>query len=236
MRIIVFFLISIVSFPWGTLSAKTLLIEVRGMQIWSNVEVWTWDRRIDLIQDIVHSIFFPFSYTWLSVLLDKEQYEPRAKIRGKNIIVSSHILQNGEFLKLFIHELAHFIDLYFLRATDLHTDPSHEFYRISWQSPYVKHNDAGIASFVSGYAASNQYEDFAETMVWYIFHNDDFIDRAMKNDALRAKYMFFATHVFPHGEFQGTDFSVEVPPEYLWDTTKIPILLQKYLFFLRNSL
>ena len=96
----------------------------------------------------------------------------------------------------------------------------------------MKKSGISLASFVSGYAATNQYEDFAESFVWYIFHNEDFADRALRDDRVREKYLFFASAVFPNGQFQGTDFSLGVPPGYLWDTTKIPVLLQKYLYFL----
>lgn len=216
--------------------AKTLIVEPKQVPIWSNMNIDASDSRIDVMSQVLTSSFFPFSYSGLSVFLDQDQYEPRAKIRNKEIFLSPHILQTGEFLKLFVHELGHFVDLYILRASPDQSDPSREFYRISWNSAHVKHAQMGMSAFVSGYAASNQYEDFAESFVWYIFHNEDFMDRALRHEALREKYLFFATYVFPHGEFQATDFSVELPPEYLWDTTKTPILLQKYLFFLRNFL
>jgi hypothetical protein len=51
--------------------------------------------------------------------------------------------------------------------------------------------------FVSGYAAANQYEDFAESLVFYIFHNATFADRALRSESLRQKYLFFANSLFP---------------------------------------
>lgn len=89
---------------------------------------------------------------------------------------------------------------------------------------------------MSGYAATNQYEDFAESLVWYVFHNEDFADRALRNEMIRQKYLFFATQVFPGGAFQGTDFSRGRPPAYMWDTTKVSIQLEKYLYFLQISI
>jgi len=86
--------------------------------------------------------------------------------------------------------------------------------------------------FVSGYAATNQYEDFAESFVFYIFHNATFADRALRSESIRQKYLFFANTVFARGYFQGTDFSIGRVPSYVWDTTKIAYSLQKYLYFL----
>ncbi len=85
-------------------------------------------------------------------------------------------------------------------------------------------------SFISGYAATNQYEDFAESFTFYIFHNREFADRAMKNESLRQKYLFFSNSIFTGGAFVDTDFRIGKIPKYLWDTTKIPISVQKYLY------
>ncbi len=89
-----------------------------------------------------------------------------------------------------------------------------------------------MSAFVSGYAATNQYEDFAESLTFYIFHNDEFMERALKNDSLRQKYLFISNFVFPDGEFLDTNFGIGKVPNYLWDTTKLPISLKKYLYSL----
>ncbi len=54
----------------------------------------------------------------------------------------------------------------------------------------------------------------------------------MKNDSLRQKYLFFSRNVFTSGEFTDTDFRVGKIPGYIWDTTKVPISVQKYLYSL----
>jgi hypothetical protein len=65
-----------------------------------------------------------------------------------------------------------------------------------------------------------------------MFHNRVFEERAMRDDIMRAKYLFFQTTVFPTGAFVDTDFSLGKVPGYLWDTTKLSISLQKYLYSL----
>ena len=91
-----------------------------------------------------------------------------------------------------------------------------------------------MSSFITGYAATNQYEDFAESFTMYIFHNRTFEDRALANESIRRKYLFFQTVVFPNGYFVDTEFALGKVPAYNWDSTKIPISLQKYLYFLRG--
>ena len=85
---------------------------------------------------------------------------------------------------------------------------------------------------MSGYAATNKYEDFAESFTFYIFHNTYFADRALKNSSIREKYLFFSNNVFPSGQFTGKEFSTIRIPNYIWDTTKVPISLTKYLYSL----
>lgn len=190
------------------------------------------ERRVGIINKMFSSVYFPFSYSGLSVFIDSNQKEPRGQITGGNMKISSHIARDAEFVQLFTHELGHFIDIMILRGNQTSPDLSQDFYKISWQDVKTKKPSSKITDFVSGYGATNQYEDFAEAFVWYIFHNENFYERAMKNDILRQKYLFFADNIFVHGEFQGTDFSLGDMPSYIWDTTKTPIFLQKYLSFL----
>ncbi len=87
-------------------------------------------------------------------------------------------------------------------------------------------------SFVTGYAATNKYEDFAESFTFFVFHNRVFVDRAMRNESLRKKYLFLSEKVFPKNTFMDTNFSLGTVPPYSWDSTKIPISLKKYLYSL----
>ncbi len=152
---------------------------------------------------------------------------------GKKITLSSTILKEGEFVQLLLHEIGHYVDIYMLMNTAKHNDPSSLFYNISWQNKNTKKPNETIGSFISGYAATNQYEDFAESFTFYMFHNREFSDRALKNESLRQKYLFFAENVFTQGEFSDTDFGIGYVPSYFWDTTKISISVKKYLYSLK---
>ncbi len=195
----------------------------------SSVESPSIDKRKNIISTFLSYYSSVFSYRSLAILIDDKLVEPRGRIYGSRISLSSHVLKDGEFLKLFIHEFGHYIDLYFLTSA-AGRDASETFYGISWKDTTVKLPGEGLSSFVSGYAATNKYEDFAESFTFYIFHNTYFADRALKNESVRQKYLFLSNYIFPGGQFMGKDYSSTRIPSYIWDTTKVPISLQKYLY------
>jgi hypothetical protein len=63
-----------------------------------------------------------------------------------------------------------------------------------------------MTDFLSGYALTNKYEDFAESFTFYVFHNEDFRSRAQKNLMIARKYNFFRKYVFINTEFADTSF------------------------------
>ena len=188
--------------------------------------------RKRLIENVLDASVMGFWYSVLSIIIDANQREPRGKMQWHTITISWHIQKEGEFLKLLIHEIGHYVDIYILVGTTFSPDASNGFYDISWIGTSIKKSNETLSSFVSGYAASNRYEDFAESFVFYIFHNREFADRAVRNDSLRQKYLFFSENIFPTWVFVDTDFRIGKIPSYLWDTTKIPISVQKYLYSL----
>lgn len=198
--------------------------------------IGTWpliEPRKLLIQTVLRSNIMQFSYTALRIVLDTNQKEPRGKMQWHQITLSPSVPKDAEFIKLLVHEVSHYIDIFYLTSSlNGKEDPSQIFYRISWQDKSIKKPSETLAAFVSGYAATNQYEDFAESLTFYIFHNDEFMERALKNDSLRQKYLFLSNFVFPDGEFLDTNFGIGKVPGYLWDTTKLPISLKKYLYSL----
>jgi hypothetical protein len=175
-----------------------------------------------------------FSYSALRIVLDINQNEPRGKMQGHLITLSPHVSKDSEFIKLLVHEVSHYIDIYYLTSKNKKKDPSEIFYSISWAEPTTKKSSETLSAFVSGYAATNQYEDFAESVTFYIFHNDEFMERALKSDSLRKKYLFLSNFVFKNGEFLDTNFGIGKVPSYLWDTTKLPVSVKKYLYSLSN--
>jgi Putative zinc-binding metallo-peptidase len=152
--------------------------------------------RISTIRQILTSTALGWDYGSLAIIIDGFQREPRGRMRDGQISLSPYVARDTEFIQLFTHELAHYIDIYILAPKD-GRDVSDDFYHISWQSSSTKKSGQGVTDFVSGYASTNQYEDFAESAVLYIFHNAVFADRALRSESLRQKYLFFAGTVFP---------------------------------------
>ena len=146
-------------------------------------------------------------------------------------IVSS--LPESEGVKVFVHEFGHAVDIEYLVPRLLRSDASEEFYGISWQDIRVKLPKQTITNFVSGYAMTNKYEDFAESFGLYVFHNETFAARAQLDPIIARKYAFFQDRVFMNSEFVGTSFETAPLEKYLWDTTKPPISVAKYLQYIR---
>ena len=139
-----------------------------------------------------------------------------------------------ETMTVFVHEFAHFVDLYYLQKK-VNIDLSNKFYDISWESTKIMKENQSGKDFVSGYAMTNKYEDFAESFIYFVLHNDDFLKKAEGSIKLKAKYYFLQTYIFKGNKFLNTDFSFwnEIK-SYYRDITKIDINLEKFLQFLEK--
>lgn len=153
-------------------------------------------------------------------------------LSGKHVIILDGTVPDYEFRALLIHELGHITDLGCLEGTSgsltafrdgrdsmLSDDPSLSYYRISWESASQKRANTRPEDFVSGYAASDVFEDFAEGFVYYVLQREAFQARAKENRAVALKLRWF-------DRYFGSDFTVasslspwkeKVP----WDVTKL---------------
>ena len=171
----------------------------------------------------------------LKVELYKDKWNVRWKMKFHRIkLFWIEDMSFSEYLSVWIHEFAHFIDLYYFEKK-VFTDISDYFYIISWEStkvmkPWLKQSD-----FVSGYSMTNKYEDFAESFTYFILHNGDFLEKSKKSDLLKAKYDFFNKFLFRDNEFDNSDYSEwNKVKSYYRDITKIEFSLKKFLIFLKN--
>jgi hypothetical protein len=190
------------------------------------------DRIFQLLRANLLSKPFHDKVVPLAVTMDAERTEPRGQLSGNELILSATIPSDSENLKVLVHELGHVVDIHYLKP-GITKDVSNEFYAISWDSYKVKKRGAKLPDFVSGYALSNKYEDFAESFTFFVFHNDEFKKRSKKNSSLAAKYAFFSKRVFLKDEFASTSFASKPLKPYLWDSTKPAIDVKKYLFYLK---
>lgn len=145
-------------------------------------------------------------------------------------------MSDEEFLSVLIHEFAHYIDIYALPGSHF-GDESQKFYDISWESVSVMKKGLDGSDFVSGYAMTNKYEDFAESYTYYVLHNKDFSKKSQKSKILAKKYDFFKNYIFDKNMFFKENFSAwEEYKPYYWDVTKIPIDVKNFLQYLQKTL
>ncbi len=208
-------------------------IQVDPLTIVFNPDYVSIDNALlNRLKEVIYSSYFQSKVTPLNLVLDTQRQEPRGQVVGNKLILSTSIPNDSEQLKVFVHELGHIIDIFYLKK-GFFSDPSDIFYNISWESFNTKKKGQKIADFVSGYALSNKYEDFAESFAFYVFHNEDFIARAKVDSILQQKYDFFKFTVFGTDTFIGTSFGVSLLKSYNWDTTKIQIDMKKYLYYIK---
>lgn len=160
---------------------------------------------VNRLKEIIQSSYFGSKITPLHLVLDSERQDPRGQVVGNKLILSTTIPSDSEQMKVFVHELGHIVDIFYLKK-GFFADPSDIFYALSWESFNTKKKGQKITNFVSGYALSNKYEDFAESFSWYVFHNEDFVKRAKNDTILQKKYDFFRSSVFGTDAFVDTSF------------------------------
>ena len=176
----------------------------------------------ETINTVIAGNYFRSTLWHFPIIVDRDRMSPRGQMSNESVILSGKVRSLSEVAKVLVHELGHIVDIYVLRSSWLMADPSKLFYALSWSDTTVIKSGVSSSAFVSGYAASNQYEDFAESFAMYVFHNKVFQERAQKNTFLQRKYDFLHTYVF--GEiFRNSSYEQSAIPAKIWDVTKVVI-------------
>lgn len=155
-------------------------------------------------------------------------------LAGSSTMILTGNVPDSEFRALFIHEFGHITDLGCLRGTNgtktefydgkepiLSDDLSLKFYRLSWKSATEKKSDAQASEFISGYAQSDPFEDFAETFAAYALEQSAFEELSQTNDNLRKKYEFMRDEVFKNEQPPTKSLYTFKTNERPWDITKL---------------
>lgn len=148
-------------------------------------------------------------------------------------------LDDAEIVSVFVHELGHIVDLGKLKGASIAPsgfmdgelkipadDPSIQFYQFSWKNEKEQRFLAERKDFVSGYAMSDPFEDFAESFNFYVLHGADFRTLMTESPILTKKYEFLKNEVF-----DGIEFDSEVTAKSgkrVWDTTLVNIDLEEF--------
>lgn len=141
-----------------------------------------------------------------------------------------------EFFEVMNHELGHIIDLWliewdseqkdtiyteFWKANFSDNDPSIDFYKISWESEKMRKKTHSSKDFVSWYALTDPFEDFAETYNMYVNHNEIFKKMTKESIYLEMKYRFIEKYM--EGEYIKKWKYDNYKYEYrAWDSTRMP--------------
>jgi len=165
-------------------------------------------------------------------------YHPsRGMANKEKLILHIPAIENKEELTaVFIHEMGHIVDLGMINsinggATEFYDndkpifskDQSIQFYRLSWQTSYTLKPTAKREDFVSGYAMTEAFEDFAESYLFYRLHGEKFRKIMEGSKVLHQKYDFLKNVVFAGQEFQNNKECANFVQNFLWDATLLEI-------------
>jgi hypothetical protein len=182
------------------------------------------------------------SSTVKNIILDYKADAGRG-LGGNNLIILRGLnMSESELIGVFVHEVGHNVDYAYLSPKKLEkesefkdgsyplyvTDASLDFYRICWENEKTRKKTVSNLDFVSGYAMSDPFEDFAETYIYYVLHNADFKALTAESPKLLAKYRFMQYHVFGGVEFDTGDGVVRANNRP-WDITILAYDLEKFL-------
>ncbi len=171
----------------------------------------------------------------INVFFYKEKSDVRWKMQNKKLkLFWIYNMKVYELLAVWIHEFWHFYDLYILEKK-VSLDISDYFYYISWDWVSIIKAGQEQKDFVSWYALTNKYEDFAESFTYYILHNSDFYSKSEDSSILRAKYDFFSKFIFRNDEFKSDNYKTTTEiKKYYRDITKIEFSLENFLQYLKK--
>ncbi len=186
-------------------------------------------NKISSLQKILDSELFSSYHFDLFIELHQTPYKVRGTFQNKTIKLFWVLdLSDEEFIAVFLHELGHYFDVHYFEKRVLF-DLSDRFYNLSWESSRVMKSWLSNSDFVSGYAMTNKFEDFAETFTYYVMYNSEFLEKTQDSEILSEKYYFFQKFLFRNAEFLQTSFSTQEMKSYYWDITKKAFSLEKLL-------
>lgn len=200
--------------------------------LWENIEY----SYVPLVEVFLYKKDILSHIKKLGVFFYKNRDETRGRMKWWNIhLYGVESFSDSEFLSVLLHEFWHYYDIYSLPGNAF-GDVSQNFYNISWDSTTKIKKWQQAEDFVSWYSMTNQYEDFAESYVYYILHNKDFLEKTKNSAALSGKYEYLRDYVFQRNQFTWEDFSSDSVSPYYWDITKIWVDVKKFLQYMQEAI
>jgi hypothetical protein len=165
---------------------------------------------------------------------------------GSTIILRCQNVVDEELVSVLVHELGHIQDTgvmqgnFWVKESEFRDgqssiyldDPSLDFYRISFKNEKALKKDATEEDFVTGYAMSDPFEDFAETYNYYLLHGASFREMIKHNQSLKSKYEFMRDKVFEGKEYSYDSNGLnDLFTAKNYDSTVIGFNLKKFLAY-----
>jgi hypothetical protein len=157
---------------------------------------------------------------------------------GKTTIMIDGTATDNEFVGLLTHECGHVThsnlpgsaasgESAFKDGKDLfyNDSPVVSFFAISWSTENVLKKGVKKDDFVSGYAQSDAFEDFAESFAMYILHRPSMRERAKTNKAIAAKLQWMETYLPIDETVLASQDLYKWDKKVPWDVTKLAYAL-----------
>jgi len=196
------------------------------------------EGRLNLIKKILLDLPSEKLQNFRSLNITQIKGNNRGLGGASTVILNDYELSEQEFVSVFVHELGHVIDLGGIQGTPeaekspfndgpnpiFTNDLSTVYYAYSWNDAITQKTSAERLDFVSGYAMTDPFEDFAESFTYYYLHNQDFKILTQNNEKLELKYSFIRDFIFSGEELDSGEGDVN-PNKRVWDITKLAIII-----------
>ncbi len=160
---------------------------------------------------------------------------------GNTIILRCQNVTDEELAAVLVHEMGHIMDTGVMEGSwtagesqfvdgskpIYKNDPSLGFYTLSFKNDTEVKWSATKYDFVSGYAMTDPFEDFAESYAYYILHGKEFRELAQDNDILERKYNYLKTRVFKGKEYESGEENVDEKVRH-FDVTVLPYNMKEF--------
>ena len=161
---------------------------------------------------------------------------------GDEIHLRCNNVSDKELIGVFVHEMGHIADTGVYRGNAasgesqfqdsriqlFEDDESIDFYKISWLNVKQKQRDSSNLDFVTGYAMTDPFEDFAESYTFYILHGRQFKQMMQQSTRLKRKYEFLKENIFDGKEFVNKYRKPNLKTRD-YDSTVLPFSLENFL-------
>lgn len=194
------------------------------------------EERMKLIRKVLLMMPQDKLQNFYVLQITQKKGETRGLGGTNTVIINDYNLSDQEFIAVLVHEIGHVIDLGGIQGNPVASksvfhdggnpifknDFSTVYYAYSWKDNYEHSQSANRLDFVSGYAMTDPFEDFAESFVYYVLHNMEFKMMAKENEKLDLKYAYIRDYIFNGIELQSGLGTTNIQKR-VWDATKLAI-------------